>query len=50
MGPENILIMCFRNMEVIMELKVEAPRKIGDVVCENVADTGVAVIVTRGID
>ena len=36
--------------EEFMKLKVEAPRKIGDVVCENVADTGVAVIVTRGID
>ena len=37
-------------MEALKGVTVQAPAKIGDVVIANVADTGVDIIVTRGIE
>lgn len=33
----------------LMELSVKAPISIGDIVCEDIAGTGVAVVITRNI-
>ena len=39
----------FRVMDVINHTRAKAPVRIGDVIIENVADTGVDVIATRNI-
>lgn len=39
----------FRVMEAINAMVVPAPVKIGDVLCENIADTGVALTATKGV-
>ena len=43
--PKDRIMDCMRELA---EAEVELPVKIGDVVMENVADTGVSVVVTRG--
>lgn len=39
----------FRVMEAINRLVVPAPVKIGDVLCEDIAGTGVALTATKGV-
>lgn len=39
----------FQVMEAINALVVPAPVKIGDVLCENIAGTGVALTATKGV-
>ena len=39
----------FQVMEAIIALGVPAPVKIGDVLCENIAGTGVALTATKGV-
>ena len=40
----------FRVMEAINALVVPAPVKIGDVLCENIAGTGVALTATKAVE
>lgn len=40
----------FEIAEELKKIKVEAPARIGDVVCADICGTGVAVIVTKNID
>jgi len=40
----------FRVMEAINTLEVHAPVKIGDILCEDIAGTGVALTATRTVD
>lgn len=44
--PKNAI---FRVMEAINAIVVPAPVKIGDVLCENIADTGVALTATKDV-
>ncbi len=45
--PKSLLI---KAMDVIAKKEVKAPIKIGDVLIENILDTGVDVVATRNID
>ncbi len=40
----------FDAMDVINKVEVEAPVKVGDVIIENILDTGVDVVATRDMD
>lgn len=40
----------FRCMEAINALVIPAPVKIGDVLCDNIAGTGVALVATKGVE
>lgn len=37
-------------MQEIHQLAVTAPVRIGDVICENIADTGVALVATKNVE
>ncbi|MEG2017684.1 MAG: DUF1667 domain-containing protein [Clostridium sp.] len=41
--------MNFRIMEALKEIRVEAPIKVGDIIVENILDTGINIISTRNI-
>lgn len=41
--------MNFRIMEALKEIRVEAPIKVGDIIVENILDTGTDIIATRNI-
>lgn len=45
--PKNAI---FRVMKAINALEIHAPVKIGDILCENIADTGVVLIATRTVE
>lgn len=45
--PKALIFDC---LNVIKELKVEAPIHIGDVIVENVLNTGVALVATRNVE
>jgi CxxC motif-containing protein len=40
----------FEAMKLINEVEVEAPVKVGDVVIENILDTGVNIVATRSME
>lgn len=40
----------FKVMEVLREIEVEAPIKVGDIIVENILGTGVDVVATRNIE
>ncbi|MEA3424266.1 MAG: DUF1667 domain-containing protein [Bacillota bacterium] len=42
--------MIFECMKVINSIEVEAPVKIGDILVENILDTGVDIVATRSMD
>ena len=44
--PKDKIMEC---MKALAEVEVTLPVKIGDIVLENVADTGVSIVVTRGL-
>lgn len=44
--PKNLIFECVKELS---EVTVSAPVKIGDVVCANVANTGVNVIATKNV-
>lgn len=39
----------FKVMEVLREIEVEAPIKVGDIIVENILHTGIDVVATRNI-
>lgn len=45
--PKDKIMEC---MNALQDICVEAPVHIGDIILENVADTGVNIVATRGID
>lgn len=45
--PKDKIMEC---MKALQDIQVEAPVHIGEVILENVADTGVNIVATRGID
>ena len=45
--PKDKIMECMKELAAV---EVTAPVKIGDIVLENVADTGVSIVVTRGIE
>lgn len=45
--PKGKIMEC---MKALAAIEVTVPVKIGEVILENVADTGVAIVVTRGIE
>ena len=44
--PKNLMMQC---MKELAKIRVRAPIKCGDIVCENILNTGVNIIVSRDL-